>query len=259
MYQGKPFRKPADGPKRTNMIIGFRAIEEAIFAGKEFDKVMLQKGLKGDLHGSVRKLLIENKIPIQQVPEEKLNALSRSNHQGIIGFISPISFGSLEEIIALTFEKGVTPKMIYLDGITDVRNFGAICRTAECLGFNTVIIPEKGAAQVNEDAVKTSAGALFHIPVCRVRSATEAIKILQENGIKMVGCTEKTDQLISEIDLTSPVCIIMGSEDDGIQDDFLKKADELGKIQMEGRTSSMNVSVAAGMIMYELNRQRSLS
>lgn len=240
------------------MIIGFRAIEEAVHSGKEFDKVLIQKGLKGDLHTSVRKLLADHQVPLQMVPEEKLNALSRGNHQGIIGFVSPISFGNLEEIIAQTFESGWIPKMLYLDGVTDVRNFGAICRTAECLGFNTVVVPEKGAAQINEDAIKTSAGALFHIPICRVKSAHEAIRIFQGNGIKMVGCTEKTERLINEIDLTVPLCIIMGAEDVGIQDEFIKKSDDLGKIPMMGKTSSMNVSVAAGIIMYELARQRML-
>ncbi|MFN6378139.1 MAG: 23S rRNA (guanosine(2251)-2'-O)-methyltransferase RlmB [Flavobacteriales bacterium] len=247
--------RPA-APARNNMIIGFRAIEEAIASGKEFDKILIQKGLKGDLYTHVRKLLSDNQIPSQQVPQEKLDQLTRSNHQGIIGFTSPISFGSVEEIIAQTYEKGITPKLLYLDGVTDVRNFGAICRTAECQGFQAVIVPEKGSAQINEDAVKTSAGALFHIPVCRVKSAGAIINILQSSGIRLVGCTEKTDTLIQDVDMTGPICIIMGAEDTGISDEFIRKADALGKIPMFGQTSSLNVSVAAGIIMFELNRQR---
>lgn len=239
------------------MIIGFRAIEEAIASGKEFDKILIQKGLKGDLYTHMRRILSEHQIPTQQVPSEKLDQLTRSNHQGIIGFTSPISFGNIEEVIAQAYEQGLTPKIIYLDGVTDVRNFGAICRTAECQGFQAVIIPEKGAAQINEDAVKTSAGALFHIPVCRTKSVSATITLLQNSGIKLVGCTEKTDTIIQDIDMTGPVCVIMGAEDTGISDDFIRKADALGKIAMFGQTSSLNVSVAAGIIMFELNRQRS--
>lgn len=238
------------------MIIGFRAVEEAVASGKELDKVLIQKGLKGDLHASVRKLLSDHGIPVQMVPEEKLHQLSRSNHQGIIAFISPIGFHRLDEVIQQTFEQGKTPKFIYLDGVTDVRNFGAICRSAECLGFDAVIVPEKGSAQINEDAVKTSAGALFHIPVCRVRSSAEAVRTLQESGVSLVGCTEKTDRLIQNVDMSGPVCIVMGAEDVGIGDEFIRKSDHLGKIDMHGKTSSMNVSVAAGIIMYELTRQR---
>lgn len=255
MYQ-KNFGSRAPRPKPTNMIIGFRAIMEAIEAGKDFDKVMLQKGLKGELHADIKRVLIENQIPIQQVPIEKLDGLTKANHQGIIGFTSPIGFYELSDLIQRAFESARNPKFIYLDGVTDVRNFGAICRSAECSGFDGVIIPEKGSAQINEEAVKTSAGALFHIPIARTRSVVETIKILQESGISLVGCTEKTDQLIQQVDLTRPTCIIMGAEDTGISDEFIRKADALGKVHMEGKTSSMNVSVAAGIIMYELNRQR---
>lgn len=238
------------------MIVGFRAIMEAIDAGKDFDKIMLQKGLKGDLHNETKRVLKENNIPFQLVPVEKLERLSKANHQGIIGFTSPISFYDLGDLIQRAFESGLTPKFIYLDEVSDVRNFGAICRSAECSGFNGVIIPEKGSAQINEDAAKTSAGALFHIPIARVRSTTASIELLQQSGIKLVCCTEKTDTLVSEVDMTGPTCIVMGAEDVGISHEFLRRGDSLAKIPMEGKTSSLNVSVAAGIIMYELNRQR---
>ena len=249
-------RRHSQPRKPQNLIIGFRAINEALDADKEFDKILIQKGLKGDLFTQMRARLHGLNIPYQIVPEEKLNQLSRSNHQGIVGFTSPISFQKLEEIIQSTFESGKSPRVIYLDGVTDVRNFGAICRSAECHGFDAVIIPEKGAAQINEDAVKTSAGALFHIPVCRVSGPSAAIDILQNSGITLVGCTEKTDKYVHELKIDGPVCVIMGAEDTGISNDFIRKADHLGKIPMEGRTSSLNVSVAAGIIMYEINRQR---
>jgi len=257
VYPNRKFNSPAK--KYTNMIIGFRAINEAIDADKEFDKILVQKGLKGELFNQLRARLQDFNIPYQLVPLEKIEQLSRGNHQGVIGFTSPIAFQPLEEIIQMTFESGETPKLIYLDGITDVRNFGAICRSAECNGFHAVVIQEKGAAQVNEDAVKTSAGALFHIPLCRVPNAARAIEIFQNAGIAMVGCTEKTEVFIEAVNMSGPTCIIMGSEDTGISNDFIRKADSFGKIHMEGKTSALNVSVAAGIIMYELNRQRRIS
>lgn len=238
------------------MIIGFRAIVEALESGKEFDKVLLQKGLKGELQNETRRILKEYNVPFQLVPIEKLERLTKANHQGIIGFTTPISFHDLGNLIQQTFEKGVTPKFIYLDQVSDVRNFGAICRSAECSGFHGVIVPEKGAAQINEDAIKTSAGALFHIPVARTKSIDETIELLQQSGIQLVSCTEKTNTQLFEVDMSKPTCIIMGAEDVGISNEFLRRSDILAKIPMEGRTSSLNVSVAAGIIMYELNRQR---
>lgn len=238
------------------MVAGFRAIEEAVKSGKEFDKILIQRGLKGSLFNEVMTLIRENNIPLQHVPQEKLDGLTKVNHQGMIGFTSPIMFQDIEVIVDEVFSAGQSPKLIYLDGVTDVRNFGAICRTAECCGFHAVVVPEKGSAAINEDAVKTSAGALFHIPVCRIKSTKSFIEKLRNSGVRIMGCTEKTEKLIQDIDLSTPYCIVMGAEDVGISDEFMRHADELAKIEMIGKTTSLNVSVAAGMVMYELNRQR---
>lgn len=231
-------------------------MQEAILAGKEIDKIMVQKGLTGELFHEVRDLVRTHNIPMQQVPIEKLNLLTKANHQGVVAFVSPIAFANLDNIVAEVFEKGETQKLLMLDNITDVRNFGAICRSAECQGFHAIIIPDKGSAQLNEDAVKTSAGALFHIPICRVSSLIKTVEALQMSGLQVTACTEKTDDLIDKIDFTTPHCIVMGSEEFGISNEIIRKADNLGKINMMGKTSSLNVSVAAGIIMYELNRQR---
>lgn len=236
--------------------MGLRPLQEAINAGKEIEKILVQKGLTGELYHEVRDLVRHNNIPMQQVPAEKLNGMTKGNHQGIIAFVSPISFANMDNIVAEVFENGEVPKLIMLDGITDVRNFGAICRSAECQGFHAVIVPEKGSAQLNEDAIKTSAGALFHIPICRVPSLSKAIQTLQLSGLRISACTEKTDTLIDNLDFSAPHCIVMGSEEHGISDEIIRKADYLGKINMFGKTSSLNVSVAAGIIMYELNKQR---
>ena len=204
-----------------------------------------------------REVIQKNNIPFQQVPIEKLNYISKNNHQGIVAFVSPIAFGHLENIIAQVFENGESHQLLLLDGITDVRNFGAICRSAECMGVHAVIIPEKGSAQINEEAIKTSAGALYNIPVCRIKSVTKTLQLLQQSGIRVVACSEKSKASISEIDMQTPTCIVMGSEDVGISDDVLRKADYLVKIPMTGKITSLNVSVAAGIILYEMTRQRS--
>lgn len=242
--------------KKGNLIIGIRPLMEAIESGKEVDKVLIQAGSKGQLIQELKQVLRDMGIPMQAVPIEKLNAISRGNHQGVVAFVSPISFGNLDNIIARVFEEGSVPSLLLLDGITDVRNFGAICRTAECLGVHAVIIPEKGSAQINEDAIKASAGALYNIPVCREKSLKFTVENMQRSGIKVVACSEKKDLNISEVDMTVPTCIIMGSEESGINNELLRKVDEIAKIPMMGKTASLNVSVAAGMVLYELVKQR---
>lgn len=238
------------------MVIGFRPVLEALRSGKDLDKVLIQKGLQGELFREVRQALQDAEIPYQLVPGEKLNALSRANHQGIIAFYASTSFGNLDEVVQRTFESGVDPCILMLDGVTDVRNFGAACRSAEGLGAHAVVIPEKGSARVNEEAVKSSAGALLHLPVCREKSLAAAVKRLQNSGIRVAACTEKAADLIFKTDVSGPVCLIMGSEETGIAPDLLKIADVLVKIPMTGKTSSLNVSVAAGIILYEVARQR---
>jgi len=237
------------------MLIGLRPLQEAIQAGSEIDKVLIQRGLQGEIIQQTKLLIQQYNIPFQYVPQEKLNSITSKNHQGIIAFVSPITFGNFENIIAQVFETGKTPLLIMLDGVTDVRNFGAICRNAECMGAHAVLIPEKGSAQINEEAIKTSAGALYNIPVCRVKSVMHAIESLQHNGIRVIACSEKTRKELYEIKLSDPTCIVMGSEESGISPEALRKSDEIVRIPMIGKTSSLNVSVASGIILYEVLRQ----
>jgi 23S rRNA (guanosine2251-2'-O)-methyltransferase len=229
---------------------------EAIEVGHDIDKVLIQQGLKGDLLNEARQLIQLHQIPYQLVPIEKLNNISRKNHQGVIAFVSPVTFGNLENLVASIFESGQVHQLLLLDGVTDVRNFGAICRSAECMGVHAVIIPEKGSAQINEEAIKASAGALYNIPICRVKSVNNTVQYLQQSGIRVVACSEKTRSEVYEVDMTSPTCIVMGSEETGISADVLRKADFIARIPMTGKTSSLNVSVASGIIMYEMQRQR---
>lgn len=254
------FAAPKRNPKtRNQMLIGLRPLQEAIQAGSEIDKILIQRGLQGDIIQHTKLLIQQHNIPFQYVPSEKLNSITTKNHQGVIAFVSPISYGNFENIIAQTFDAGATPLLVMLDGVTDVRNFGAICRNAECMGAQAILVPEKGSAQINEEAIKTSAGALYNIPVCRIKSIEQAIHTLQLSGIRVVACSEKTRKELYEIDLTMPICIIMGSEESGISPEALKKSDEIVRIPMTGKTSSLNVSVASGIILYEVLRQHKLT
>jgi 23S rRNA (guanosine2251-2'-O)-methyltransferase len=229
---------------------------EAINSGKEIDKVFIQDHLRNELANELRKLVIDNKIPYQFVPIEKLNRLTQKNHQGVVAYISVVTYYKTDDILPLVFEKGKTPLFLILDRITDVRNFGAIARSAECAGVDAIIIPSRGAAQVNGDAVKTSAGALHKIPVCREDNLKMVIDYLKESGLQVVSCTEKTDDYYYDIDLTQPTVIIMGSEEDGISGEYIKRSDFKAKIPLMGEIGSLNVSVAAGVILYEAVRQR---
>jgi len=252
-YGPRPTGTPP--PTRNQMLIGLRPLIEAVEAAKEIDKVFIQRGIQGEIMLEVKELIKRFQIPFQYVPIEKLNRMSSKNHQGIIAFVSPVTFGNIDNIIATTFESGLTPRLLMLDGVTDVRNFGAICRSAECFGAHAVIIPEKGSAQINEEAIKTSAGALYNIPVCRVKSISHAVKQLQSSGITVVACSEKTRKNTFEADLRNPICLIMGSEEMGVGSDVLRIVDEIIRIPMAGKTSSLNVSVAAGIALYEITRQ----
>jgi 23S rRNA (guanosine2251-2'-O)-methyltransferase len=238
------------------LALGFHAIEAAIASGKQIDKVMLTRGLQGELYQKTITLIKEHQVPLQFVPIEKLNRISNKNHQGIIAFISPITFGNLEELVSSTYEKGEVPLFLLLDGVTDVRNLGAIARTAECMGAHGIIIPESGSAPVNEDAVKTSAGALMHIPICKTRLGIDALQMLQSMGVMCIAASEKAEITPSSIDLTKPLCIVMGGEEKGISNAILRSADYLIRIPMNGITTSLNVSVAAGMLLFETARQR---
>jgi 23S rRNA (guanosine2251-2'-O)-methyltransferase len=238
------------------LAIGFHAIEAAIAAGKQIDKVMLTKGLQGELYQNTTKILRAHSIPMQFVPIEKLNRISNKNHQGMIAFLSPIAFGDLEEIVSAAFEKGEIPLILLLDGVTDVRNLGAIARTAECMGAHAIVIPETGSAPVNEDAVKTSAGALMHLPICKTKTGLDAVQLLQSMGVTCIAASEKAELAPQLVALNRPICIVMGGEEKGISNNILRCADYLVRIPMTGITSSLNVSVAAGMLLFETTRQR---
>jgi 23S rRNA (guanosine2251-2'-O)-methyltransferase len=250
IYNSRPVRES------NQLIFGIRAVVEAIRAGKEIEALYMQRGLSGELLKELRDLLAEYNITAQQVPVEKLNRLTPKNHQGVAAFISPIAYQKVEDIIPQIFEKGEVPLILVLDAITDVRNMGAIARTAECAGVHAIVIPTKGSAQVNPDAIKTSAGALFKIPVCRHDNFIQTVKFLQESGLQLVCCTEKTTDDIYTPDYTAPTAIIMGSEEDGVRNELIRSADYLAKIPMFGEIESLNVSVATGVILYEAIRQR---
>ena len=239
-----------------NAIFGLRPIIEAIQAGKEIDTLFIQKGLKSELFQELWQLVRAHKVNYKHVPVEKLNRLTRKNHQGVFAFISPINFHKTDNIVQDVFEKGENPLFLILDRITDVRNFGAIVRTAECCGVQAVIVPEKGSAAINGDAVKTSAGALHNIPICREFNLKATIEYLKNCGLQIIGCTEKTDNLIYKLDFNVPTAIIMGSEEDGISAKYLKLCDYKAKIPINGTIGSLNVSVSAGVILYEAVRKR---
>ena len=239
-----------------NAIFGLRPIIEAIQAGKEIDTLFIQKGQKNELFQELWQLVRAHKVNYKHVPVEKLNRLTRKNHQGVFAFISPINFHKTDNVIQDVFEKGENPLFLILDRVTDVRNFGAIVRTAECSGVQAVIVPEKGSAAINGDALKTSAGALHNIPICREFNLKATIEYLKNCGLQIIGCTEKTDDMIYQPDFSVPTAIIMGSEEDGISTEYLKLCDYKVKIPMNGRIDSLNVSVSAGVILYEAVRQR---
>src|SRR5690606_19470036 len=244
-------------PKEVNqMIFGIRAVIEAINAGKDIESLFIQRGLAGGLISELKTALRENDIPSQQVPVEKLNRITAKNHQGVIAFISPVTYQKIEDIIPSIFEKGEVPLILILDQITDVRNFGAIVRTAECSGVHAIVIPKKGAAQINPDAVKTSAGALYKVPICRHDNLLHILRFLKDSGLQIVSCTEKTEDYIYKPDYTAPTAIIMGAEDEGISFELIRNSDYLTKIPMAGEIESLNVSVSAGIILYEALRQR---
>jgi 23S rRNA (guanosine2251-2'-O)-methyltransferase len=241
----------------SEYIFGTRALLEAIRAGKALDKIFIQKGLSNQLFHELRKELQGKNVPYQIVPPEKLNRLCpQKNHQGVIALLAEITYHKTEDLLAGIFESGKIPLLLILDKVTDIRNFGAIARSAECAGVDLIIIPEQGAAPVNADAIKTSAGALHRIPVCRERNLKETLDLIKQSGIQILACHEKTEKLIYSADFKLPTAIIMGSEESGISSEYLKKCDDQVKIPMPGTIASLNVSVATGIILFEAIRQR---
>lgn len=243
---------------KENLIFGIRPVIEAIKAGKEIEKILIQNGLKGDNFWELKKLINEVQLPFQYVPLEKLNKISHKNHQGIICYVSEIAYQPLEQLLPMIFERGKDPLLLILDRITDVRNFGAITRTAECAGVDAIIIPTKGGARINADAVKTSAGALYKIPICREENLKIALDLIKNSGIEIIACTEKSTTPYHSISYNKPVAIILGSEEDGISHEYLKKADQTVAIPLKGETESLNVSVATGIILFEAVKQRGI-
>ncbi|MDR0866830.1 MAG: 23S rRNA (guanosine(2251)-2'-O)-methyltransferase RlmB [Candidatus Symbiothrix sp.] len=243
--------------KENEMIFGTRAVIEAVQAGKEVDKILMRRDLQNELARELFNIVKETHIPIQRVPQEKLDRLTRKNHQGVIAFISAVTYQKLEDIVPFLYEEGKNPFVVLLDGVTDVRNFGAIARTCECAGVDAVVIPTHNSVSVNADAVKTSAGALMSLPVCKEASITETIKFLKNCGYKVVAATEKAENNYTTTDYTTPVALVLGSEDQGIALDNLRICDEMVKIPILGTIGSLNVSAAAAVLMYEVVRQRS--
>ena len=238
------------------MIYGTRSVMEAILAGKEIEKIMIQSSLANDLIKELISLAREKHVPYTFVPQEKLKRFSTKNHQGVICLLASVTYASLDNLIDRAYSEGREPFLLILDRITDVRNFGAIARTAECAGVDGIVIGEKGNAPITGDAMKTSAGALNHLSICREKDLKKTMKYLRENGIRVIACTEKASQNIFDVQLNGPIAVIMGSEEDGISDALLRDADELVKIPMKGKIGSLNVSVATGVAIYEVVRAR---
>ena len=235
-----------------DLTFGIRSVIEAIKQGKTINKILLQKGLTGELIKELLVLVHKENIVVQKVPVQKLNHMVKKNHQGVIAMISPVAYHQLDWLVQQVYEKGEDPFILILDRVKDVRNFGAIARTAECFGVHAIVIPSKDSALITNDAVKTSAGALFKIPVCKVTSLNAAVDFLKGCGLKIFSCTEKSDTLINKVETTGPKALIMGSEQDGVDSQLIKASDVNFKIPMTGSIASLNVSVACGIAIHKL-------
>lgn len=241
---------------KSQVVFGIRAVIEAIESGKQVDKVLMKKDLGGELARELLSVTREYNVPVQRVPVERINKVTRKNHQGVIAFMAAVDYYHVDDIVPALYDEGINPLVVVLDGVTDVRNFGAIARTCECAGVNCIVIPERNSVSVNADAVKTSAGALNYLPVCRVRNLVKAVQYLRDSGFKVMGASEKTDLNYTKADFTGPVAIVLGAEDIGISTDVLKLCDTLVAIPEFGQINSLNVSVAGGIMIYEVVRQR---
>lgn len=243
--------------KETDCIFGLRPVIEAIKAGKQIDRLLVRQGLQGALYHELMTEVRVHNISYQIVPVERIELVTRKNHQGVLAWLSLIEYQNITGLLPSIFEKGEDPLIIVLDGVSDVRNFGAIVRSADCLGAHAIIIPEKGSARITADAIKTSAGALHTYPVCREKSIVRSVEYLKESGLKVICADEKNGRNAAETDLSGPLVLIMGSEDKGISGELVSLSDITVKIPMTGNISSLNVSVASGIFLYEISRQRS--
>lgn len=256
----KPFKKPFIGERREKktddtIIFGIRAVIEAIRAEREISKILIQKGINKELFLELKEVLAGKNYFIQYVPVEKINKFTQDNHQGVLAFVSPVKYHKAEELVEKLLEEGKKPSILVLDRITDVRNFGAIARTAECQGVDMIVIPGRSSVQVTADAIKTSAGALNRIPVCKADNLKNTLFYIQQCGVRLVACTEKSSTPIYQANLRGSVAVIMGSEEDGITNDLINMSDIAAKIPMIGEIASLNVGVATGMVLYEKTRQ----
>jgi 23S rRNA (guanosine2251-2'-O)-methyltransferase len=244
--------------KESDCIFGLRPVIEAVKAGKQIDRLLIKQGLQGALYHELMLEVRKHNIAYQIVPLERIELVTRKNHQGVLAWLSLIEFQSISNLLPMIFEKGEDPLIIALDSVSDVRNFGAIVRSADCLGAHAVLIPEKGSARITADAIKTSAGALHSFPVCREKSMVRSIEYMKESGLKVITAIEKSGSDVSKLNLKGPMVLIMGSEDKGISRELITLSDHQVRIPMTGNIGSLNVSVAAGILLYEITRQRSL-
>ena len=242
--------------QKEGFIYGSHPIQEAFDAGKEIDKLLIQKGVRNDSIQAIIQKAKQTETPFQFVPIEKMNRVTRKNHQGIIAYISQVEYQQLEQVLPMVYEKGETPLILLLDRITDIRNIGAIARTAECTGVHAIVVPAQNSARINADAVKSSAGAILRIPIVRSFNLKDSIKYLKDSGLQIFAANEKSISIYDEVDNTTPAAIIMGSEEDGVSGEYIKLCDETVQIPMVGEIASLNVSVAAGVMLFEVLKQR---
>jgi len=247
---------PKNGVSKDQLVFGIHSVEEALVAGANLEKIFIQKESNNAALKAIQQSAQAAGIPVQSVPGVKLDQLTSKNHQGVVGVLALVEYVQLENLIQLAFEEGRDPFIVICDQITDVRNFGAIARTASCSGVDALVVPSTGNAPINGDALKTSAGALSHIPVCREQNLKLTIEMLKQYGVKIIGCTEKTDKGFFDLDLSGPVALILGSEETGISPDLLKRCDVKGALPMTGPIASLNVSVAAGVALYAIFQQK---
>jgi len=244
--------------KKSEIIYGYNPVVEALNSGKEIEKVFVFKSMQPHKAAELNTLTKQFEIPLQYVPKEKLNKFTRENHQGVVAIVSPVAYVNIETLLPTLFETGKAPFLLILDKVTDVRNLGSIARTAECAGVDAIIVPSRGSAMINADAVKTSAGALSNVNLCRSHNLKDTIEYLKNSGVRLIAATEKSDKPFYELNYTDPCAIVMGSEESGISEAYLKMCDEMVQIPMSGKTQSLNVSVATGIVLFEGVKQRSI-
>jgi len=242
--------------QKDDIIYGTRPIKEAFDSAKEIDKLLIQKGVRNDSIQEIIQKAKETQTPFQFVPIEKMNRVSPKNHQGVIAYVSKVEYQQLDMVLPMIYEKGETPLLLILDRITDIRNIGAIARTAECTGVHAIIVPAQNSARINADAVKSSAGALLRMPIVRSFNLKDSIKLIKDSGLQVFAASEKASAVYNEVDYTHPTAIIMGSEEDGVSGEYQKLCDKVVQIPMAGEIASLNVSVAAGVLLFEVLNQR---